>query len=410
MRWFGTSTWLARGSLVFHATLAPPLHAQSGVTSLATLEAAEEPRPRAGIGWYPDQGFAIRSPDEAFMLHVGLQAGFRIEPYWNNGKSQDRRTLLMFRPVLEGSVFREWFRFRGSFEFAQNPPYLVDAYVELQPRAEFRLRIGQQPTPLSRHEYAGLTHILFADWAPVADYFWTGRDKGLTALGALFAGKLDYHAGVYAGTPLRQFTALNGTWVVVGRVAVNPQGPVATNEVPYITSREPIPTRVSFALQGSSGDYLFAVENFNPSTFRFDTTSAGDRSKRQTGSVDLWLQAPRAAFLVEAYVRRTEEEGARPYRSTGFWSQGSVMLWKRLMDVGVRVNWLDASSELHHDLGYSLEAQFAYYPFQNENVVTKLRYGYGKQDSPGADALGTVTLLLPSGTNHILTLQLVLAI
>ncbi len=56
------------------------------------------------------------------------------------------------------------------------------------------------------------------------------------------------------------------------------------------------------------------------------------------------------------------------------------------------------------------EAQLGYYPFQTQNLMGKLRYGCAKQETPGADALGAATLLFPAGWNHILTLQLMIAI
>ncbi len=155
----------------------------------------------------------------------------------------------MLRPILSGNFFKEWIHFWTSFEFASNPPYLLDSYVEIQPIKEFGLRIGQQFTPFDRHEYFGPQEILFPEWAPVSEYFWTGRDKGVTAMGTI-AGQLEYWAGLYSGTPLRQFNALPGNYVAEGRVTWSPIGPVGATEFAYILSDKPLPFRVSMTLQG----------------------------------------------------------------------------------------------------------------------------------------------------------------
>ena len=372
----------------------------------------DAPKPPDGVaGWYPGEGFAIKSTDGQFKLRIGLQVAYKFEPRWLDGESQDRRTFFVARPILEGHIFKDWIRYWTSFEFASNPPFLLDSYVELQPEPEFGLRIGQQYTPFSRHEYFGPQQILFPEWAPVAEYFWTGRDKGVTVLGTLGEGVLDYWAGVYSGTPLRQFTALQGSWVAEARLTVSPMGPVAANEAMYITSEEPVPLRASFTVQGYAGDLQLAEENFNPSSFRFDVAATGDSREQLAGGADIWLQGPRFTVLIEGYARRTNPSGDdASFTSLGAWGQVGYMLLDRTLDLGVRGNWLDASDELSDDSLYTIEGQLGYYPLHTQNLVLKLRYGYGKQDSPGDDALGAVPLFAPEGEFHILTAQLGLAL
>ncbi len=379
---------------------------------------APEPAPEApeadiagGVaGYFPGEGFAIKSADLQFKLRMGLQVAYRLEPRWRDGESLDRRTFFVARPFLSGHIFEEWVRFWTSFEFASNPPFLLDSYVEIMPISEFGVRIGQQYSPISRHEYFGPQEILFPEWAPVADYFWPGRDKGVTLLGSLGEGVVDYWLGIYSGTPLRQFTAIEGNWVALARVTVSPLGPGAANEAMYITSEEPVPLRPSFTIQGYAGDVELAIENFNPSTFRFDAEASGESRQHLAGSADIWLQGPRFTALVEGYVRRTDPSGASPaFTSIGVWGQVGYMLVDRILDLGVRVNWLDASTDLSNDRLYSVEGQLGYYPFSTQTLVLKLRYAYGRQNSPGEDALGSVPLVAPEGKYHIATAQLGLA-
>lgn len=398
---------LAAPAATSPASAAPPTD-EAGAPS---APAPEEPAATPIAGYFPGEGFAFKSSDESFKLRIGLQSAYRLEPYWLDGDSQNRRTFFVLRPFLEGYVFRDWVRFWTSFEFAANPPFLLDSYIELQPIPEIGMRVGQQYTPYSRHEYYGPQQILFPEWAVTADYFWSGRDKGITALGVLGDDNLvEYWAGVYSGTPLRQFTAIDGNYVFIARATINPLGPAAANEALYITSEDPVPFRVSFTLQGYRSHQQAAVENFNPSSFRFDVTPSGDVRELTTGGADIWLQGEHFTFLVEANVRRNNPEGPdNGYTQFGVWGQAGVMVVRRTMDVGVRANFINPSNHLSNDEFFAIEGQLGYYPFHNQNLVAKLRYGYAHQNTPGADNLGFVALPVPAGDNQLLTLQLGLA-
>jgi hypothetical protein len=138
----------------------------------------------------------------------------------------------------------------------------------------------------------------------VAEYYWTGRDKGFTAWGLVADDQFEYYAGAYGGSPLRQFTTISGNYVLEARVAWNPMGATGGTEFPYI-SEEKAPVRVSMSLQGMYGKLQLAEQNFNPSTFRFDVTASDTRKEQALAGADLWLQGPVFAFLAEGYVRGT---------------------------------------------------------------------------------------------------------
>jgi hypothetical protein len=390
----------------------PPPTAAAPAEGEAVDVQALPPAPQAGVdeenkdgvaGWYP--GFAIKSKDEQFKLRIGLNAAYRFEPYWIDGESQNRKTFFVLRPFIEGHIFTDWIRYWTSFEFASNPPFLLDSYIELQPIPEAGLRIGQQWTPLSRHEYFGPQEILFPEWSPVAEYFWTGRDKGITALGNIGEGKFEYWGGVYSGTPLRQFIAIDGNWLLEGRVTVSPMGPVAAKEFVYIVEDE-VPFRVSFTVQGYVGSIERATENFNSSSFRFDVEPSGERTDQGAGALDFWVQGGPVAALFEAYIRETDPEGPAEYNSLGAWGQVGVMVVDRTVDVGVRGNVLDASDDLDNDMFYSIEGQVGYYPVHTQNLQLKLRYGYAKQEDPGVEDAPLFTV---PGDHQLLTAQIMLA-
>jgi hypothetical protein len=377
-------------------------------TIVLAQQDTEKQNPPAG--YVPGKGFVIQSPDLSYKLRIGLVGAYKFEPVYSGGEFTDRNTFFVLRPYIGGNFYKEWIHFWTSFEFAANPPYLLDSYVEITPIKEFGLRIGQQWTPFDRHEYFGPQEILFPEWAPVSEYFWPGRDKGITALGTL-ANKLDYYLGAFSGTPLRQFNALPGNYVFQARATFNPMGPTSTTEFPWVVTDGPTPWRVSMTLQGSYGKVQQAAENFNPSTFRFETMATGETRKYALGGADFWLQGPWIYFFADAFIRRTEPMlGAPKYTSIGAWAQVGVPIVAKTMDIATRFNWLNASTSLDNDYFYSLEGMLAYYVSHSQGLVVKLRYAAGHQNSPGMAALGPVPLIISTpGWTQLGTLQLNIA-
>jgi Phosphate-selective porin O and P len=356
-------------------------------------------------GYDPGEGFVLRSPDGNNALRIGLEGAYRFEPKYLNGVSQDRVAILSARPSLAGNVVRPWIKFLTTAELADNPPYLLYAYLDVRPVKAFGIRAGQQDTPFSRHESFGLYRVLFPETGPVADYFWTGRDKGVTAYGSLDADRLDYYAGYYGGSPLRQFTTIAGNYVVEGRVTVNPMGKVGETEYAYVLGDAPAPTRFSFTLQGYLGKIQDASENFDSDTFLYQATPSGTTNKERAGGADLFFQSRRLMFTTEGYLRRTYPDGSPSYLSLGLWGQLGVLLLPKRLDAAVRISWTNPSTTLADDLFFSAEGQLAYY-ISAPTLIVKLRYGYGNQQSPGMSALGAVTLPATAGRTQLITFQI----
>lgn len=385
----------------------PPAGAQeaSGDTATEAATAAQATAPAVLAGYFPGEGFALKSVDDRFELRLGLQGAYRFEPRWRDGQAIDRQPFFVLRPFIEGHLHRKWIRFKSSFEFASNPPFLLASYLEVRPIDEFGVRFGQQSTPYSRHEAFEPPQLLFPEVAVVADYFWSGHDKGVTILGDVADGVLEYFAGVYSGSPLRQFTTLHGNFVVVGRATFSPLGPVASSEAPYISNDDGIvPWRWSVTAQSYYGTTERAVENFNPTTFRFDVAPSGERTEQATVGADLWIEGGPLVIFGEANLRRTtpQAEDAPAFTSIGVWGQTALMIVPRFVDVGARVNWLDPVRGQSRDVFLSIEGQVGYYPFQTQDLVFKLRYAFAQQQEPGTE--DTRLAALP-GDYHIATLQ-----
>ena len=171
-----------------------------------------------------------------------------------------------------------------------------------------------------------------------------------------------------------------------------------------------MPFRVSATLQGYYGKVQSATENFNPSTFRFETEATGETTRQAAGGADFWLQTAWLYLYVEGFVRRTEPSMAARYTSVGAWGQAGVPLVPKTLDIATRFNWLDASIDVGDDDFYSIEGQLAYYVSHTQGLVVKLRYAAGHQSSPGMAALGDVPLITTPGWTQLGTLQLNIAL
>jgi hypothetical protein len=379
-------------------------------------EHEQQPPPAAEpiAGYSPEDHFFLRSTDGNYQLSLDLQTGFKFEPVLLDGKMQNRTAFTALRPGFSGHLYRPWFTYRLALELAHDPVYLLDAWFELAPWKAFQVRIGQQKTPISRHEAYNYSEILFPDFAVVAGYFSTGRDKGVTVKGTLFDGGLDYYAGLYSGSPLRQITVINGNYVVLGRVTLNPMGPIGKTEYPYVLE-ERTPFRTSFTLQGYVSKVALAQENFDPSTFSFEVGTPNNApTKEAAGGADILVEGGPVIFFGEGYLRRTdpgpEASGAKapPYTSWGAWAQVGVLLYRKLIDAALRFEYLDPSITLTHDRFIVGAGEVSYY-IDAPLLMVRARYAHANQAAP-ADAGDVVLPESNPGTYDVFTLQLNLAL
>jgi hypothetical protein len=385
--------------------LIPCIVVGASVAASRPAAAAMESRP-VTAGYEPGEGFILGSADGSYRLRIGLRAAYKFEPHWLDGVSQDRNSIVSTRPSLGGSVVRPWITFLMTAELARNPPFLLYSYLDFRPLTAFGLRVGQQDTPYSRHENFGLYRILFPETGPVSNYFWTGRDKGITAYGSLGGDRLDYYAGVYAGSPLQQYTDIVGNYVAEGRITVNPMGKVGDAEFAYVLGDAPAPTRISFTLEGYFGKVQTATQNFDPDIFQFTTTASGMTTRQRAAGADVFFQSSRLHAFVEGYLRRTfPENGGPSYLSLGAWGQVGVLLVPGHLDVAVSGSWADPSTSLSSDRLLGGEGQLAYY-ISAPTLILKLRYAYFDQQTPGMAALGPVPLPATAGRQQVVTLQI----
>lgn len=391
------------------ANVDPEVMSQTSAEDQAANDQAAADAANAEAGFFPGSGFVLRTKDGNNKLHLGLQSLTHAQ-VTINGKAQVQDPFVTLRPIMEGNIYRKWIRFWTSLELAANPVYLLDSYVEIQPIDEFGLRIGQQWTPISRHEYLyGPHQLLFPEWDQVSDYFWTGRDKGITAFGSFAKNLFAYQVGAYLGSPLRQFQTIRGNYLFTARVELNPRGLPGNTEFAYAEkdNDKPVPFKYAIGVNGWTSKANSSIENFNPSTFVFDTVPTGVTTVNHGVGADFLLQSNRVMALVEWYFRRTDpHQGLPMYSATGGFGQLGYLFYKRKLDAAVRLSWADVNLDVGHDQTYGVELNSTWY-FHAPNIAFKLRYGYGHQQQPldGATTAGGAPLVLPVPHVHVMTAQ-----
>jgi hypothetical protein len=372
----------------------------------ASRKATEPVEP---VSYSSADGFVLRTTDNKYALRPGFAAGIKYEPVWRDGDPQTNGILAFIRPSLGGHFFKPWLRYLLIYELAAETPFIIEANVDVQPIDEVGFVVGQVGTPVGRHLYLPVRSIFFADFSSVSTYFWSGRQKGLTFHGSAIDGKLDYWAGIYGGSPLREIASNPHNYVAEGRMTVNPMGATNGSENPFTSDGKELPGRVSFTVQGYHGKLQETRENTDPTNSPLDPTITVLLQSMTTGGLDLWLQWRRFIFFGEYFVRYVKSTPELPgHTAHGAWGQLLANAYANIIGVGGRFGWINPNTELKNDQVVEMEGQVSWFVKAPE-IVLKLRYGWLLQRSPDPAALGSFVLPFPVGTTNLLTLQLTFA-
>ena len=411
----GAATTTSEPAPAVSVTAPPTPDEQANAAQQALQPPQPLPKPPSPVAtWIRGEGFRIQSPDGNWRLRIGLQMAAFYQPLFvATGNDWSNFGFDYVRPHISGNLFRPWLEYWCSFEFKGFPPFLLDCYVEARPWKFFGIRGGQFWTLLSRHEYLGPQEVLFPDWATAADYFWTGRDRGVQLFGE--TNYIDYYASFTAGTTLTQTASVPGNFQAMARVDINPLGRMGSTEMPYVASEDPVPFRFSFALQGAYGRVNPNGVGFNSSAF-LQLNQQGERTQG-IGAVDLLVQWERFGFFGEFYGRRVSPRDVPTpdFTQYGAWAQAHYTFFRRLLDFGLRFDWVDPSTTLANDQFFAGEAQLAWF-IVGTSLALRLRYGVAHQQDPGPapaadpDFLSTVGLPIAPGTAQLVTLQVQLAL
>jgi len=152
-------------------------------------------------------GFIVQSADGEFKLRVGGYAQADGRFYMNDsaagktpGIASDTFLLRRVRPILEGTVFRD-FDFRVMTDFgngAAQSTLLQDAYVEWKHFPWLKVRVGKFKPEVGLEWQESDTTLLFSERGLPSDLL-PQRDVGLQVSGNLFDDVIHYAGGVYNG-------------------------------------------------------------------------------------------------------------------------------------------------------------------------------------------------------------------
>ena len=162
-------------------------------------EAEAETAKTAGIVSVGKDGFALRSPDGAFVLRLRgyVQTDGRAFSGDSDRPATNTFLLRRARPILEATVGRI-FDFRLMADFGSGATTIQDGYLDARfsPKASFRAGKFKPPVGLERLQSA--TDLAFVERALPTNLV-PNRDIGLQIWGGFFDGAIAYQTGVFNG-------------------------------------------------------------------------------------------------------------------------------------------------------------------------------------------------------------------
>lgn len=145
-------------------------------------------------------GFIMQSADTNFVLQFKGLLQVDSRSFFDDGgiKSHDTFLVRRARPIIEGTIFRD-FDFRLQTEFGgSGTPTLRDAFLNYRYSDEFQLKIGKFKVPVGLERLASISGTLFIERSLVSDIT-PSRDIGVEFHGKALDGLLNYAAGVFNG-------------------------------------------------------------------------------------------------------------------------------------------------------------------------------------------------------------------
>src|SRR5882672_79751 len=160
-------------------------------------EAKAKDAPKLTLG--PD-GFGLSSADGAFAVQLKgvLQVDSRTFFQDSGIKGNDGILLRRARPILQGTLFRDFdFLFVPDFGGTGNPQ-IFDAYINYRYNRAFQLQAGKFKSPIGLEQLQADVDILFNERALPTSLV-PNRDLGFELHGDLFGGVASYAAGIFNG-------------------------------------------------------------------------------------------------------------------------------------------------------------------------------------------------------------------
>lgn len=163
-----------------------------------TADAKAKDAPRVSLG---QNGFAFTSADTNFTLKIKGVLQIDSRTFFNDNPAttgNDGFLLRRARPILEGTVFRDFdFLFLPEFG-GSGSPSIFDAYLNYRYRPEVQLRIGKFKTPFGLEQLQADAQLPFNERSLVTDLV-PNRDIGAQIWGDISGGVVSYAFGIFNG-------------------------------------------------------------------------------------------------------------------------------------------------------------------------------------------------------------------
>jgi len=352
---------------------------------------ADEEGPSAEAFASLQEGFGVRSRDGASELRVaGLLAvrGVVSKPPDEDASGEAR--VRLGRLAVQGHLADGLIRYFAQLEMAGGVQ-LLDLEVALALAPELQIRVGRIRTPFSRQFLVPL----FAQQLPlrsvVSDYSRAGRDTGLTVEGRAFDGRFEYRVGAYD-------ERLTDTPLIVGRLAVDPLGPLGYDET---TARNPGDPRFSLGVNAFRGGRQREVRVADPTT-GVVTSELAPETLRSAIGFDAAARVGPLGVSAEAFLGQRSAATGDEAKGAGAFVQAGVFVLPPHFEIVARYDWLtpDRDTSLRGlqrgEVGLNLYLLDAHLKVQASYVYT--------------DVTDAVAAQVPAGSGHLVDLQVLLAL
>ncbi len=312
----------------FHKTLLGATLLGLGLAISATAAPAAPPIWAAGL----DNGLQVGAADDSWFFQSQLVVQTRFAAAQKPGSQalQDGFLVRMVRPQLRGHLVQKWIKWFVQPELAGTTPRLLDLEVTAQPWPGLGVKVGQFVTPFSRAFLTPVPRLQFPDFSIANDKFRADRDTGLQLQGDLGRGLLGWQLGVFNGNGIDKGGNDDNRLAAVGRIAVQPLGPMELDEVPELAAD--LPLRLSVGLSGWRGELphlLAPVGAAAPVQQGFDQAT--------TLCADAMLAQGAWHLQIQGYGRTTDPASGKAVSSGGADAQAGLLLLQRKLEVGARV-------------------------------------------------------------------------
>jgi phosphate-selective porin OprO/OprP len=268
--------------------------------SLASAQASQQASPVLA-GW--QDGFFTQSPDGNNRLLIGITAQTDGRFSLDDTKPIiNTFTIRKLRPTLSGRIAR-YFDFKVMPDFGNGNAVVQDAYFDVRFSPAFRVRTGQDKTPVGYELLIGDAYLLFPERS-LASSLVPNRDIGVQVQGDVAGGKLFYAGGVFNGIPDGTSTTTsldtNSAKALAGRIVVQP----------FRSSRTPAgPVNgLGFQVGGSNGKQVGGLPSFKTSVgqtyFSYASTAAASGVRNRVTPAVFYYYKSFGAF--GEYVRSTQ--------------------------------------------------------------------------------------------------------